>query len=385
MQYATAARKLPPAATASGLTPLLQAATASGLTPLPQAVSGRPLALHGRIVQSTFQPHPLLAGAHLQTLAQLLRISPRLALRRERLELADGDFVDMAWSGDHNTSGPLAVLVHGLAGGFESKYLLGTACRLIALGWRTLILQLRGAGPEPNRLHRNYNQADTEDLRYVWRLLRAREPDTFIASVGWSLGGNVTLKALAEEGQTAPIDVAAAASVPFKIRPCIERLRRGFSRIYQNHLLGFLKAGLRRKHPRVALPPQVNLSAALAARTFLDYDEAYTVPLAGYPDAEDYYTRASCGQFLKDIHRTTLVVHALDDPFMTAEIVPGADALSPHVTLELADSGGHVGFISAGVFGRPYFWLEQRLTEYLHGAFGLWVIARAGSAPGLAH
>src|SRR6185295_17616321 len=126
------------------------------------------------------------------------------------------------------------------------------ASQLIALGWRTMILQLRGAGPEPNRLERCYNQADTEDLRYVWRLLRAREPETFIASVGWSMGGNITLKALAEEGDAAPIDIAAAASVPFKIRPCIERLRRGFSRIYQKHLLGFLKAGLRRKHPRVA-------------------------------------------------------------------------------------------------------------------------------------
>lgn len=322
--------------------------------------------LHGKIVQSAFQPHPLLNGAHLQTIAQLLRPVPRLALRRERLELADGDFVDVGWSGDHNSNGPLAILVHGLAGGFESKYLLGTARQLIALGWRTLILQLRGAGPEPNRLSRSYNQDDTEDLRYVWRLLRQREPAAFIASVGWSLGGNLMLKALAEEGEAAPIDLAAAASVPFKIRPCIERLRRGFSRVYQKHLLGFVKAALRRKHLRV---PQLNLSAALAAQNFLEYDVAHTAPLAGYLDVEDYYTHASCGQFLKSIQRRTLVVHALDDPFMTADIVPGAEALSPHVTLEIARTGGHVGFISAGVFGQPYFWLERRLTQYLHQAF----------------
>src|SRR6185503_5087881 len=92
---------------------------------------------YGRIVQSLFQPHPLLSGAHLQTLAQFLRPAPKLALRRERLELADGDFVDVGWSGDRNAQGPLAVLVHGLAGGFESKYLLGTAAQLIARGWRT--------------------------------------------------------------------------------------------------------------------------------------------------------------------------------------------------------------------------------------------------------
>lgn len=321
---------------------------------------------YGRIVQSGFRPHPLLNGAHLQTLAQLLRPAPKLPLRHERLELADGDFVDVGWSGDHNAGGPLAVLVHGLAGGFESKYLLGTARELIALGWRTLILQLRGAGPEPNRLNRSYNHDDTEDLRYVWRLLRQREPAAFIASVGWSLGGNLMLKALAEEGAAAPIDLAAAASVPFRIRPCIERLRRGFSRVYQKHLLGFVKAALRRKHLRV---PQLNLSAALAAQDFLEYDAAHTAPLAGYLDVEDFYAHASCGQLLQDIQRPTLVVHALDDPFMVADIVPGADALSPHVTLEVARTGGHIGFISAGPYGQPYFWLERRLTQYLHEAF----------------
>ncbi|MFA5939604.1 MAG: hydrolase [Sinimarinibacterium sp.] len=323
----------------------------------------------GRILQSTFRPHPLWSSAHLQTIATLLRPAPKLTQRRERLELGDGDFLDLGWSGDHNSSGPLAVLVHGLAGGFESKYLLGTASQLIAQGWRTVIMQLRGAGPEPNRLHRCYDQGDTEDLRYVWHLLRAREPKAFIASVGWSLGGNVTLKALAEEGEAAPINIAAAASVPFNIRPCAERLRTGFSRIYQTHLLGYLKDALRRKHPKIPLSPLVNLSAALAAQSFIEYDEAYTAPLAGYRDVEDYYTHASCGQFLKDIRRSTLVVHALDDPFMTSDIIPAVETLSQHVTLEVAHSGGHVGFISAGALGQPYCWLERRLTEFLHEGF----------------
>lgn len=323
----------------------------------------------GQIVQSSFRPHPLLSGAHLQTIATLFRPVPRLIVRRERLELADGDFLDLGWSGDGHASGPIAVLVHGLAGGFGSKYLRGTACQLIAQGWRTVILQLRGAGPEPNRLHRCYNHGDTEDLRYFWHLLRKREPKTFIASVGWSLGGNVTLKALAEEGERAPINIAAAASVPFDIRPCAERLQTGFSRVYQKHLLDCVKDSLRRKHPQVPLSAVVNLTAALAAQNFIEYDEAYTAPLAGYRDVEDYYSHASCGRFLKNIRRSTLVVHALDDPFMTADIIPDAEALSSHVMLEVAPSGGHVGFVSADTLGRPYFWLERRLAEYLHKGF----------------
>ena len=334
---------------------------------LPSTVQDAPAC--GRIVPSLFQPHPLFASAHLQTIATLLRPTPKLLLRRERLELNDGDFVDLGWSGDDNAQGPIAVLVHGLSGGFESKYLLGTASRLISCGWRTVILQLRGAGPEPNRLQRGYHQGDTEDLRYVWHLLRRREPHVFIASIGWSLGGNVTLKALAEEAERAPVDVAAAASVPFNIRPCAERLRIGFSRVYQKRLLDSVKDSLRRKHPSVPLSPLVNLPAALAAQDFIEYDGAYTAPLAGYLDVEDYYRQASCGPYLKNIQRPALVVQALDDPFMSVDVVPGVETLSPQVTLEVARHGGHVGFVSAGALGRPYCWLEQRLTEFLHGHF----------------
>ncbi|MBP7608229.1 MAG: hydrolase [Steroidobacteraceae bacterium] len=336
--------------------------------PAPRAALA-PSSRYGQRLHSSFRPHPLLRGAHLQTMASLLRPAPKLVLRCERLELPDGDFLDLGWSGDHNKTGPLAVLVHGLCGGFESKYARGTACQLIAQGWRTVILQLRGAGPEPNRLQRCYDQGDTEDLRYFWHLLRNREPHAFIASVGWSLGGNVTLKALAEEGNAAPVDIAAAASVPFDIRPCAERLRTGFSRLYQKRLLYALKDALRRKHLHIAPSPLVNLAAALAARDFIEYDEAYTAPLAGYRDAEDYYTHSSCGRLLRNIRCPTLVVHALDDPFMTADIVPALDALAPCVTLEVAQSGGHVGFVSAGALGLPYCWLERRLTAYLHDGY----------------
>jgi len=323
----------------------------------------------GAVVSSSFLPHPLLLNAHLQTLATLLRPTPPLLLRHERLELPDGDFVDLGWSGEENADGPLALLVHGLTGGFKSKYLRGTAIKLIERGWRTVILQLRGAGPEPNRLHRCYDQGDTEDLRYLWRLLRRREPTAFIASVGWSLGGNVTLKALAEEGVRAPVDVAAVASVPFHIRPCAERLSNGPSRIYQNRLLKDVKDAVRRKHLQVPVSPEVDLPAALAAQNFIEFDQAYTAPLAGYSTVDDYYERSSCAQFLRGVRRRTLVVHAVDDPFMTADIIPGEEALSPLVTLEIAPFGGHVGFIGADVRGRPYCWLEKRLADHLHEAY----------------
>lgn len=321
---------------------------------------------HGRIVESSFRPHPLFRGAHAQTLAPaLLRPLPALAIRRERIELPDGDFVDLGWCGTSHSGGPLALLVHGLTGGFDSKYLRGLARRLIARRWRCVILQLRGGGAEANRVPRSYHQGDTADLRHVWHLLREREPQTQLAAVGWSLGGNVVLKALAEEGEAAPVNIAAAASVPFRLHECAQRLRTGFSRVYQGKLLRELKLMVRRKHSVTPMPESVNLSGALAARDFYEFDNAYICPLNGFADAADYYERSACAQYLHAIRTPTLIVHALDDPFMDASIIPDATRLAPEVTLELSPHGGHVGFVAADRAGRLDWWLERRLADFL--------------------
>lgn len=314
-----------------------------------------------------FRPHPLLAHPHLQTLFPFFaRPLPALAIRRERIELPDGDFVDLGWSGgDASRDAPLAVLVHGLTGGFESKYLRGLAQSLVARGWRTAMLQLRGGGDEPNRLPQSYHQGDTADLRHVLRLLRRREQPSALALVGWSLGGNIVLKAMGEEGDAAPADFAAAASVPFRLWPCVERLRRGFSQNYQARMLTDLKLRMRKKHARVPAPAGVDLAAAERARDFVEYDEAYTAPINGFHSADDYYRRSECAPFLAQIRRPTLIVHASDDPFMEPSIVPAAATLSPDVRLEVTARGGHVGFVASGRLGRPVYWLEQRLAAFL--------------------
>ncbi len=321
---------------------------------------------HGCIVPVPFLPYPGLGGAHAQTMMPaLLRRTPALVSRHERLELPDGDFVDLAHSGSGN--GPIAVLVHGLGGGFDSKYLRGTALHLIAQGWRTLTLQLRGGGATANRLARTYHHGDTADLRYLWHWLRAKEPLTRIASVGWSLGGNVVLKAAGEEGDAAPVDFVAAASVPFKLEECVEFLKTGFARVYQNRMLDDLKQMIRRKVAGGSVG-NVDVQAALRARDFTEFDNAWTAPLNGFADAADYYARAACGQYLHAIRRPTLIVHALDDPFMVPSIIPPATALAPSVLLELCERGGHVGFVGQGRRGRPEYWLEQRLSGWLQGS-----------------
>lgn len=333
----------------------------------PEPLIERP-PVHGRIVRSGFRPHPLLRSAHLQTIwPTLLRRSPVLPLRIERLELADGDFVDLGWAGDG--AGPIAVLVHGLGGTFDSKYLCGVGRQLVTAGWRVCALQLRGGSAESNRLPRNYHHGDSADLRELWQRLRQREPRVFLATIGWSLGGNLLLKALGEEGEHAGTDIACAVSVPFRLHECAEHLRHGFPRVYQRWLLDGCRVLVRRKQAAMPLPAAVNLAQALAARDFFEFDGAWTAPLNGFDDAADYYARSACGQFLPHIRRPTLILQALDDPFMPADIVPAAQALSASVTLEISDHGGHVGFIGAGPLGTPQAWSEERLSRYVTEAY----------------
>lgn len=327
----------------------------------------RCMTAHGRIVTSSFVPHPLLRGPHAQTMVPtLLRPLPALDIRIERLELPDGDFVDLGWSGPSQGS-RIAVLVHGLTGGFESKYLRGTARELIRRGWRCVMLQLRGGGAEPNRKPRIYHHGDTADLRYLFRELRRREPDVKLAAAGWSLGANVLLKALAEEAAAAPVSAAVAASAPFDLRLCADKLRRGSARIYQQRLLGDLRAMMQRQNAAVP-SPDVDMAQVLSARDFFEIDDAWTAPLNGFADALDYYARCSSGQFLREIAVPTLIVNARDDPFMTPAILPDAVALSPAVTLEVSRRGGHVGFIAASRSGGLRFWLECHFAEHLSRA-----------------
>ncbi|MDN5873159.1 MAG: hydrolase [Sinobacteraceae bacterium] len=323
--------------------------------------------INGTLAQTNFKPHPLLANAHLQTMVPtFFRPMPDVALEKERIELPDGDFVDLGWldGARQRNKGPILLMVHGLGGGFDSKYALGLGKRLSQRGWRTLILQLRGAGPEPNRRAHCYHHGDTADFHHVCGLLKQRHPDAALYAAGWSLGASIVLKAVGEKGEDSLLGAAAAASAPFVLEPCAEHLRHGVARLYQNYLLRHIRANLPLKHRTVPLPPGADLQAAMQAKDFFAFDDAYTAPINGFKNTRDYYARASCGQFLGTIARPTLVVNALDDPFMARGIIPRESALAPQVHIETCRHGGHVGFITAGPRGGLSYWLDERFAEF---------------------
>jgi predicted alpha/beta-fold hydrolase len=316
----------------------------------------------GRVTGSDFRAPWWLKSAHLQTLfGPLFRRRPAIGLRRERIELADGDFLDLDWTPGNR--GPVVVVLHGLEGSSDSPYARGMLETIHAHGWRGAVMHFRGCSGVPNRLPRSYHSGDTRDLEDVIQRLRERLDGPALAVVGYSLGGNVLLKWLGEQGQGAPIAAAVAVSVPYTLSLAADRLGKGLSRIYQRHLIADLHAKLRRKFSPGDGP--IDLELAGSSRNFWEFDDRVTAPLHGFDGVHDYYTRSSSRQYLAGIRVPTLMLHAEDDPFMTPGVLPRDDELAPSVRLEVSASGGHVGFVHGMLPWRPRYWLEERIPAFL--------------------
>ena len=320
----------------------------------------------GACVKSTsavsFEPAWWCRDPHLQTLWPSW-FGPRLAfaLRRERVELPDGDFLDIDWT--PGTHGPIVLLLHGLQGSVQSPYARALLRTFDRHGWRGAIMHFRGCSGEPNRLARSYHSGETEDLAYVVDLIRRREGAVPIAVVGVSLGGGVLLNWLGKTGVQSPLAAAVAVSVPFLLGRAADRLDLGFSRLYQSHLLRSLRRAVEQKRRRIHLPLAVHDLAQL--KCFRDFDTHVTAPLHGFRDAEHYYAAASCRQFLKGITVPTLLIQALDDPFMTPDVIPEPAELPTCVTLDLQRHGGHAGFVGGKWPWRARYWLTERIPAYL--------------------
>jgi predicted alpha/beta-fold hydrolase len=289
-----------------------------------------------------------------------------VALRRERLTTRDGDFVDLDWLAQPAPAqAPLLLVLHGLEGSCRSHYVTGLLRLAAAGGWRAVVLNFRSCSGEPNRLARFYHSGATDDLDVVVRTLGAREPRVQVAAVGVSLGGNVLLKGLGEKSDAAPAAVRAAVgiSVPFDLERCARVLDRGFRKwVYTANFMRTFKQKVRAKVP--AHGAFVDLAAVRRARTFAAYDRVVTAPLHGFADEVDYWRRASCGPYVARVERPTLLLHALDDPFVPPDALPDPATLPPHVALEVTRSGGHVGFIE-GPPWRVRSWAERRAMAFL--------------------
>jgi len=309
-----------------------------------------------------------LRGGHAQTLWASIARKGRLETRRERIELPDGDFADLDWSGD---DGPIVIILPGLQGDLQSSYVRRLLARCAKRKWRGVLLNYRGRG-EPNRLAHSYHCGMTCDLDYLVDLLRRREPDAPIAVVGYSVGANICMRWLGQcgrDGNTPSISAAVGVSVPFYLGDVARRIENGFSRVYQRHLLKSLQGDLRMKMEAIDVGLDLTLGQLPQLNTFRKFDDCVSAPLNGFADAEDYYTRTRSDRLMKYVSVPTLIINARNDPLVPVELIPDKSEVSDQVTLEISDTGGHLGF----VYGRwPWtakFWLNRRIPEFLESVW----------------
>ena len=310
-----------------------------------------------------FEPAPWLRNPHLQTLyGALFAPAPRPALRRERWDTPDGDFVDVDFV-DGPPDAPWVHLFHGLEGSSNSPYARTVMARVRERGWRGSVFHFRGCSGEPNRLPRAYHSGDTEEIGWALARVKSLAGGAPLRVAGVSLGGNAFAKWLGESGDAARAVVASAAivSAPLDLMAAGDALGCGFNRVYT---AAFLKTLKRKSLAKLAQHPHIYDAVRVRrARTLRAFDDVVTAPLHGFRNTDDYWTRASSKPVLGGIRVPTLMLNARNDPFLPANTLPSAAEVSACVTREFPDEGGHVGFVS-GAFPGHLRWMPQRLLTF---------------------
>jgi predicted alpha/beta-fold hydrolase len=343
-----------------------------------------------------------LPGGHLQTIWPALfarRIDgPPPAMRRERWTTPDGDFIDVDFmdlpagggaDADADADAdrmpaarirpprPLLVLFHGLEGSSRSHYAVAMAALAASRGWDFAVPHFRGCSGEINLAPRAYHSADHEEIGWILARFAARreaasaigqdgagagagdgagdgvrvkvggggEAGHGLMATGVSLGGNALLRWAEEAGESARrmVDAVAAVSAPLDLMAGGEAMGLGFNRLVYTRM--FLSTMKPKALAKLAQHPGLfDRRALLAARDLRDFDNVFTAPLHGFRDTDDYWTRGSARPHLHAIRVPTLVVNAVNDPFVPAASLPRAHETGAHVTLWQPRHGGHVGF-----------------------------------------
>ena len=315
----------------------------------------------------TYSPAWWLPGPHARTIwSRFFRRTPPLRTRVERWDTEDRDFVDLIRL-DGPRGGPHLLILHGLEGTAQSHYVRGLFLEAERRGWAADLLLFRGCGGELNRAPRFYHSGETSDVDAVAHRLFSSHPDAPFLFVGVSLGGNVLLKWLGEHGDSLPgrVVASAAVSVPFDLARASRHINRGFSRVYEQHFLRSLRRKALAKLDRY--PDLASRARIESARTLYEFDDAVTAPVHGFVNADDYYSRSSSIRFLSRIRVPTLLLSAVDDPFLPCDVLHDVQQLAvenARIEVEFLAKGGHVGFVSGQNPLRPFYYAEWRVAQF---------------------
>ena len=308
-----------------------------------------------------------LPGPHAQTIwGRFARKYPGVPLASTRLVTPDGDNLELHVL-EGSADAPRVLMLHGLEGSVRSHYVGGAFAQAYARGWGAVLMVHRGCGTAPNRSRRFYHSGETSDLDFALADAMSQSPRAPWFLLGVSLGGNVLVKWLGEKGAdiNARVAGAAAVSVPFDLEAGARHISRGFARVYDR---SFLRSLRRKAVEKLAAHPDLfDLDKLARARCIFDFDEAVTAPVHGFSSARDYYARSSALGYLDRVRVPTLLLSARDDPFLPSRIldrVAEKASRNPALTVEFADHGGHVGFVSGAVPWKPFYYAEWRAFRF---------------------
>ncbi|GAB3887428.1 YheT family hydrolase [Spirosoma agri] len=330
------------------------------------------------IAPSSYQPPARLWNGHLQTIIPSLFRKVAVSYVRERIETADDDFLDLDWAyapndlpaassftPHHSSSNPLVILSHGLEGSSTSQYLAGMVRHLTRNGFDCLAWHYRSCSGELNRQQRFYHIGETGDLHFICQYALSKGYQTLYL-MGFSAGGNVTVKYIGEQGTALnpAIQKAVVFSVPLDLMGSARRLEQWDSLVYNYRFNRTLK---RKVAQKAAVMPGVFPTEVVGkARTIREFDNLFTAPQNGFRDVTDYYTRSSSLQFIPTIAIPTLIVNAKNDPFLSPECFPEQLARElPAVWMEFPEQGGHCGFPSLAQGINGTYWSEERAVAFL--------------------
>lgn len=309
-----------------------------------------------------YTPPPCFGNGHVQTIfPTLFRQVDGVTYKRERIQTPDQDFLDIDWSVRGNPR--LAIISHGLEGCTDRAYIKGMVKALNRQGWDVLAWNYRSCSGKPNKKLRSYHNGVTDDLACVIRHAGQKRSYRRIALIGFSLGGNLTLLYLGREKTDPRICASIVFSVPCDLAASAQTLASPVNKIYMKRFLRELRQKIRAKMKY--WPGRITDNGYHKIQSFKDFDDAYTAPIHGFKDAEDYWEKCSSKPYIPDIKVPTLIVNAKNDPFLHPLCYPFDEAdNNPLVTLEVPSSGGHVGFVSFNAQG--IYWSERRAVAFLN-------------------
>jgi predicted alpha/beta-fold hydrolase len=314
------------------------------------------------LLTSSFTPPRYLTSAHLQTIIPTLFRTVRCsAVQTLTLTTQDSDV--LLYRLYQQGSARLAIISHGLEGSFDSSYVCGMVQALLHAGFDVLTWNMRGCGDSPNRLVTWYHSGKSDDLKSIVSQALTL-PYTEISLVGFSIGGNITLKYLGEEGSNLPpsLSQAVVVSVPMDLQGSADALARRSNSIYMQYLLRPLRRRIRAKSE--LFPDLFDSKGLSRITTFHEFDRRFTAPFHGFSSVAEYWSSSSSTNYLSTLSIPTLAISALDDPFLSPSCFPHSIAEHhPMLLLETPRHGGHVGFLDS--LSLDTTWLERRAVEFL--------------------